>query len=236
VVILEDGVTFQAIDSKAVDMAYLEARELNREEVAGVFDLPPSALQIMDHATFSNITENMRSLYRDSMAPRIEFIESVINWEVGREFYGNKVMKFAVAEVLRGAFEQRAEATAKLVQCGVMTPAEARQFFDLNVAGPEADQLLIQGAMVPLAQAGMDPTASSAPAVESPDATHVPAITGSGGTDVPTPDVQKHVRGMSGLIGRGRTLQEAAREVIEKTGDQDGVREACEFLLERRIA
>jgi hypothetical protein len=220
-------------------MAYLEARELNREEVAGVFDLPPSSLQIMDHATFSNITENMRSLYRDSMAPRIEFIESVINWEVGREFNGPKVMKFAVAEVLRGAFEQRAEAVAKLIQCAVFKPSEGRQYFDLNVAGPEADKLYIQGAMVPLGQEPPDNGSGAAGVDGSEDpVTHVPALPGgnSAGTDVPKPDIQQHVRAIGGLLGRGRTLQEAAREVIQKTGDQDGVREACEFLLERRIA
>jgi HK97 family phage portal protein len=229
--VLEDGVTFQPIESKAVDMAYLEARELNREEVCGVMDLPPSSLQIMDHATFSNITENMRSLYRDSLAPRIEFIESVINWDVGREFNGPKEMKFAVAEVLRGAFEQRAQAVAQLVQGGIMTPAEARQYFDLNVAGPEADQLYANQALVPL---GSNPSIDESSALPAGESTHVPALTGGSGTDVP--NAQKHIRAMSGLLGRGRTLQEAAREQISKTGDQDGVREACEFLLERRIA
>lgn len=234
VILLEDGVTFAPVDSKAVDMAYLEARQLNREEVAGVFDLPPSSLQIMDHATFSNITENMRSLYRDSMAPRIEFIESVINWEVGRDFNGPKVMKFAVAEVLRGAFEQRAQALASLVQCGVFKPSEARQYFDLNVAGPEADQLLIQGAMVPLKQAGQQQNPSSPDGPKEP--THVPALNGAGGTDVPTPPVAKYMREIGAHVGRGESIQSAARFLIEKTGDTDGVREACEFLLERRIA
>jgi HK97 family phage portal protein len=233
VIVLEDELTFTPIEANAVEMAYLQARELNREEVAGVFDLPPSSLQIMDHATFSNITENMRSLYRDSMAPRITFIEDVVNWEVGREFNGPKIMKFAVAEQLRGAFEQRADAVAKLVQCGVYKPAEARQLFDLNVAGPEADQLLVQGAMVPLSQAGAD---QSVPPTDDGNVTHIPSPSGGGGTNVPALSVQKYVREISGLLGRGRTLQAAARELVEKTGDTDGVREACEFLLERRIA
>lgn len=237
VVLLEDGVTFEQMDSKAIDMAYLEARELNREEVAGVFDLPPSSLQIMDHATFSNITENMRSLYRDSMAPRIEFMESVINWEVGRNFYGPKVMKFAVAEVLRGAFEQRAQALSQLVQNGIFKPSEARQYFDLNVAGPEADKLYANQALVPL---GQNPSldgqsgGGGTPAIES--STHVPALNGAGGTDVPSPAVQKYMREIGAHVGRGESIQSAARFLIDKTGDTDGVREACEFLLERRIA
>lgn len=231
VVVLEDGVTFTPAEYNAEEMAYIEGRKLNREEVAAVMDLPPTAIQILDHATFSNVTENMRSLYRDSMAPRIEFIESVVNSEVGREFYGPKVMKFAVAEQLRGAFEQRAEAVAKLIQCGVFKPAEGRQLFDLNIAGPEADKLYMQGAMVPL---GQTPDSDNPPNV-----THVPAPDGQGGIDVPavpSPAAQKHIRGISGCIGGGMSLQEAAKHLINKTGDTDGVREACEFLLERRIA
>jgi hypothetical protein len=112
-----------------------------------------------------------------------------------------------------------------------MTPAEARQYFDLNVAGPEADQLYANQALVPL---GSNPSIDESSALPAGESTHVPALTGGGGTDVP--NAQKHIRAMSGLLGRGRTLQEAAREQISKTGDQDGVREACEFLLERRIA
>lgn len=237
--VLEDGVTFTPMQLHPDEMSYIEGRKLNREEVAAVMDLPPTAIQILDHATFSNVTENMRSLYRDSMAPRIEFVESVVNWHVGREFYGPKVMKFAVAEQLRGAFEQRAEAVAKLIQCGVYKPAEGRQLFDLNTAGPEADELYMQGAMVPLGQA-QTPAAPNQPADAGQLAlTHVPSPDGAGGTNVPralSPAAEKHLRDMSGLLGRQRTLQEAAREQINKTGDTEGVREACEYMLERRVS
>jgi HK97 family phage portal protein len=231
-IVLEDGVTAAPMQYNADEMAYIESRKLDREEVAAVMDLPPTAIQILDHATFSNVTENMRSLYRDSMAPRIEFIESVVNWQVGREFYGPKTMKFAVAEQLRGAFEQRSEAVAKLVQAGIMKPSEARQYFDLNVAGAEADQLYANQALQPLGTPPGGETAGQ-PALEM--GTHVPAIEGPGGNTVPSPAAQKHIRDMTAWLGRGLTLQAAAREVVNKTGDTEGVREACEFLLERRI-
>jgi phage portal protein BeeE len=238
VVVLEDGVTFEAQQYNSQEMSYIESRKLNREEVAAVMDLPPASIQIMDRATFSNIVENMRGLYRDSMAPRLEFIESVVNWQVANEFYGPKVMKFAVAEVLRGAFEQRAAAVSQLVQTLIMKPSEARQYFDLNDAGPDADKLYGQGALAPieaLAAVGQQPAGMGGgpPQLE---AMHVPSPNGDGsGTEVPSPTAAKYIRDMSGLIGRGRSLQAAAREVIDKTGDTDGVREACEFLLERRL-
>jgi len=108
----------------------------------------------------------------------------------------------------------------------------------LNVAGPEADQLYANQALVPLGQnPSLDEGGSAGAAGVDGDqgaVTHVPALNGAGGTNVPASVVQ-HVRAMSGLMGRERTLQQAAREQIEKTGDADGVREACEYLLERRI-
>lgn len=238
VILLEDGVTFAPIDANAVEMAYLGARELNRQEVATVMDLPPSALQDMTHATFSNIEENGRSLYRDSLSPRITFLEDVVDWEVGREFNGPKKMKFAVAEQLRGSFAERAESIAKLVQCGVMKPSEARQYFDLNVAGPEADELYIQGAMVPLGQnpePGNSTGAAGLDGSDGPVPTHVPALTGAAGTDVPS-TVKKHMRDLTADMRRGHTLPAAAKRAINRTGDTEGVREACEYLLERRIA
>ena len=81
-------------------------------------------------------------------------------------FMAQRVVKFAVAEVLRGAFEQRAEAVSKLVQTLIMKPSEGRMMFDLNDAGPDADKLYGQGALAPIEKlaapapewdAGMEP-------------------------------------------------------------------------------
>jgi hypothetical protein len=52
----------------------------------------------------------------------------------------------------------------------------------------------------------------------------------------PQPPIQKCIRDISGMIGRGYSLQDAARHVIKNTGDTDLVRSACEFLLERKIS
>jgi HK97 family phage portal protein len=108
VVVFEDGMTATPTQLSSEEMQYIESRKLNREEVCAVYDIPPTAVHILDNATYSNITEQMRSVYRDSMAPRIEFLESVLNWHIGSEFNKNKNVKFAVAEVLRGDFEARA--------------------------------------------------------------------------------------------------------------------------------
>lgn len=224
--VFEDGVTATPIQLNAEEMQYIESRKLNREEVCAVFDIPPTAVGILDNATYSNITEQLRSVYRDSMAPRIEFIESVLNWHVGKEFYGQKVARFAVAEVLRGDFEKRAPAVVQLVQSGIMKPSEARPMFELNDAGDLADKLYANSAIQPL---GMEKPAATPAA-----ATSVPDPGGdSAGTVVP-PTVSKYVRAINGAIGRGRSLQEAEKRFTDAhPEDAAHIRDACQ-IIERR--
>jgi hypothetical protein len=89
-------------------MQFIEARQVSREEACGMYDVPPPAVHILDHATFSNITEQMRSVYRDTMAPRLALFESGIDAQLRPDFdpQGNLYAEFLLDEVLRGAFEQ----------------------------------------------------------------------------------------------------------------------------------
>ena len=217
ILVLEDDVKPIQMQLSAEEMQYIESRKLNRGEVCSVYDMPPTAVHIDDNATYSNISEQMRSVYRDTMAPVISFLESVLDWYVGSEFNGQEKARFNVADVLRGDFETRAGAVTQLVNAGVMKPAEARQAFDLNEAGPEADRLYVHSAIQPL---GQEPRALPSPNVDNV---------------VPFP-AQKYVRDIGGLIGRGKSLQDAARALLDKhPADEAAIKRACELIIERQI-
>jgi HK97 family phage portal protein len=147
--VLEEGAKPVPVQLSAEEMQYIQSRTLNREEVCGVYDVPPPVIHILDHATFSNITEQMRSMYRDTMAPRLEDVESVIDYHLRPDFapYGDVEGRFALDEVLRGDFETRAAAVGLLIEKGVMKPSEARPLFDLDDAGPVADKLYANSAL-----------------------------------------------------------------------------------------
>lgn len=150
--VLEEGMEAQIVQLSAEEMQYIESRKMNLQEVCMVFDVPPPVVHILDHATFSNITEQMRSMYRDTMAPRLEDIESVIDFHLRSEFAGEGELKvtFSLDEVLRGDFETRASSVQTLINTGVMKPSEARPLFDLPDAGEEADRLYANAALVEL--------------------------------------------------------------------------------------
>lgn len=133
--VLEEGMEAKTIALNAEELQYIEARRLNREEACGVYDIPPPVVHILDRATFSNITEQMRSMYRDSMAPKLGLLESTLEFELrdgsfgdGEPDFGDGVYsEFLMDEVLRGDFEVRVASWATAIQTGQATMAEARK-------------------------------------------------------------------------------------------------------------
>lgn len=161
-VVLEEGMKPEIMSLSAEEAQYIEGRKLNREEVCGAYDVPPPVVHILDHATFSNITEQMRSMYRDTMAPLLKEYESTLHSDLrdsrlpGRsenDFGDETYAEFLLDEVLRGDFEARADSYQKGINSGWLMPSEARTKENLEfVEG--SDRLLINSTLVPVAQAG----------------------------------------------------------------------------------
>jgi HK97 family phage portal protein len=187
--ILEDGMDAVPLDMNNVDLEYIEIRRLNREEVAAAFDIPPPAIGILDRATFSNVTEQNRMLYRLTMPPLLQSFESMINFDLrdgrhgrtgppdfGEAFY----FEHLIDGVLRGSTEDRIAANAQAIQTGQMTPAEARDLENRPfIEG--SDRLFINTAMAPFDDAPGLPAGSGAvPAA-------LPQAAGPGAGSVPGP-------------------------------------------------
>jgi HK97 family phage portal protein len=149
--VLEEGMDFVPIQLDFEDLQYIESRKLNREEVCSAYDVPPPVVHILDQATYSNITEQMRSQYRDTMAPDLIEYESVMQHHLLPDFPDSPdECRFDMDSVMRGDFESRATAVTGLVTSGVMKPKEGRKLFALGDAGPAADRLYANQAMQPL--------------------------------------------------------------------------------------
>jgi HK97 family phage portal protein len=145
--ILEEGMTAAQLQLTQEDAQYVETRKLNREEVCAAYDIPPPVVHILDHATYSNITEQMRSMYRDTMAPHLKGFESDIDAQLRAPDFGDDVYaEFLMDEVLRGDFEQRA---AAYKAADYMTIAEKRRAENLPFI-PGTDIILVNTATLPL--------------------------------------------------------------------------------------
>lgn len=129
--ILEDGMAFKAAAQSAKDLQYIEGRKLTREEVAAAYFVPPPMVGILDKATFSNITEQHKMLYQDTLGPWLTMIQDEIALQLIPDFEpGAKAQDFYVEfnlrEKLTGSFEERAASIQTSVGAPWMTRNEAR--------------------------------------------------------------------------------------------------------------
>lgn len=158
-VVLEEGMDVTLMPLNVEELQYIESRKLNQDECCAVYDVPPPVVHKLDRATFSNITEQMRSMYRDTMAPKLRFLESTLEMELrdGRmgdrnrepDFGENVFAEFLMDEVLRGDFEVRVPAIAQAIQTGQMTPNEGRRI-ENRPPVDGGDVLFINSAVAPL--------------------------------------------------------------------------------------
>ena len=151
--VLEEGMTLTATQLTAEEMQYIDSRKMNLQEACMVFDVPPPVIHILDHATFSNITEQMRSMYRDTMSPRLEDVESVIDYYLLTDFGMGSTheTEFDMTEVLRGDFETRADKAVLLRQSGLVTGNGGLDILGLpRSEDPEMDKYYANAALVPL--------------------------------------------------------------------------------------
>jgi HK97 family phage portal protein len=200
--VLEEGMDAQIIQLNAEEMQYIESRKLNMQEVCMVFDVPPPVVHILDHATFSNITEQMRSMYRDTMSPRLEDLESTIDRSLRSEFYapGEREAEFDMSEVLRGDYETRVDKALAARQSGLITGNEGRAIIGEALSeNPDMDLIFANAALVPLGANVPVAVPDAAPVVEAASSASPKALT---------------VRSIMGRLARVKANKGAVRDQL----------------------
>ena len=142
--ILEEGMTWRAGTFNAQESEYLSGRKLTREECARAYHIPLPMVGILDNATFSNITEQHKNLYQDSLGPWLAMIEQDIMLQLLPELQDidGVYVEFNIAEKMQGAFEDQVKALQSAVGRPWMTADEARAKMNLPSMGGDAEQLV----------------------------------------------------------------------------------------------
>lgn len=141
--ILEEGMEWQAMSFSARDSEYLAGRKLTREEVARAYHVPLPMVGILDHATFSNIAEQHKQLYQDTLGPWLQMLAEDIELQLLGEFGSDGVyVEFNINEKLRGSFEEQVASLQSAVGRPYMTADEARARLNLPSLGGDAEALV----------------------------------------------------------------------------------------------
>ena len=133
-------------------MQLLPLQQFCIEQIARIYSLPPIFLQDLSHGTYSNTEQQDLHFVKHTLRRWIEQAEAEMNLKLfGRS--SDVYIRYNVDSLLRGDFKTRMEAHATSIQNGIRTPNEVRALEEM-LPLPDGDQLMIQGATVPINSQG----------------------------------------------------------------------------------
>ena len=126
-----------------------DARRFQIEEIGRLLGLPPVFLQDLTHGTFTNSEQQDLHLVKHTLTQWTAAHEQELNLKIFGRGNAKFYVKYNIDGLLRGDFITRMQGMAQGVQNGLLTPNEGRALDD-RPAMPNGDDLMIQGATVPL--------------------------------------------------------------------------------------
>ncbi len=131
--ILEEGVDFQALSMSLEDASWIEARKLSVIEVCRLFRVPPTIVQSMESANYSNSVELARQFVTMTLRRHLIAWEQAIAakclTDAGRRAY---FCEHAVEGLLRGDSANRAAFYSSGISDGWLMRSEARKLENLS--------------------------------------------------------------------------------------------------------
>ncbi len=149
------GYQFQPISLSMADAQFLENTELTIRQIASAFGIKMHQLNDLERATYSNISEQQRQFYIDTLMAVLTMYEQettyklLLNSEMDSGYY----CKFNVDAITRADIKTRYEAYRIGIQGGFLQPNEVRGKEEME-AVEGGDVLLVNGNMVPITEAG----------------------------------------------------------------------------------
>jgi HK97 family phage portal protein len=139
-----------------------EAHRFQVEQIARIYQMPPVFLQDLTNGTFTNSEQQDLFFVKHLVVQWSQALEEECNLKLFGQRNGGRFVEHSLDGLLRGDYATRMEGHAASIQNAIRTPNEVRRLENLPDL-PKGDELLIQGATVPLGSQP-DPANGVAPA------------------------------------------------------------------------
>nr|WP_278002067.1 phage portal protein [Clostridium botulinum] len=142
------GYQFQPISQSLVDAQFLENSQLTIRQIAAMFGVKMHQINDLDSATHTNITEQQKGFYIDTLQSILTMYEQELIYKLflGTEIRQGYYIKFNVDAILRANLETRYNAYRVAIQSGFKTPNEVRELEE-DESKEGGDELICNGNM-----------------------------------------------------------------------------------------
>ena len=127
--ILEGGLKWKTTRMTQKDMDFVNSKKMTREDVLGVFGVPPAMVGIFEYANYANAREQAKIFWKRTMMPKIKKKTDVINSFLVEPYDPNLIFvpDYSGVEELQSDQKILAETDAILVNSGIKLINEARE-------------------------------------------------------------------------------------------------------------
>lgn len=162
IAILEEGLKYNVTGVEPEAAQFLETRQYQRTEIAGILRVPPHMIADLEHATFSNIEHQAIAFVVHTVRPWLvrweQSIHSHLMTTIERQRF---FVEFLVDGLLRGDILSRYEAYAVGRQWGWLSADDIREKENMNpLPGGQGQTYMTPLNMVPADQVGQEQVAS----------------------------------------------------------------------------
>ena len=115
------GMKFQAIGLAMRDLDFIEGRRFNREEILGVFGVPPAEIGIHEFSNYANAQEQSRIFWNNTLIPLLVMYEEVLESQFFLKHFPEVVGFFDLTNVedLQENLEIKSQVAQRLFSLGV---------------------------------------------------------------------------------------------------------------------
>jgi HK97 family phage portal protein len=216
VIASDDGADFIDTGANPRDAAYIQMRQITKEEILAAFGVPESVIGNASGRTFSNAAEELRVFWMETMMPHLEPLARALD-ELDEQYY----IDFDTTEVpiLILSKQERERYLMEEQSKGLISVNEYREITGRKKVESEiADQLLMNPNLVPIAN------------TEKPfDAEEQVPVAEAGA--VPAPDGQMPMEGMEGVPPEGQDPMQTPQAAIEQAPEQMAIEPVPEGQL-----
>lgn len=147
------GMKYQEINRLHKDMDFVNLRKMLREEILAAFGVPQSMVGILDQANYSNMKEQTKTFWTQTMIPEIRKFESVLTLRAAQITGDDKTIiqaDLSTVEALRQDEQARASVAQTYVNIGIPLDQVIKALdlpFDASKIEPKKDGESVKKAM-----------------------------------------------------------------------------------------
>lgn len=172
--LVEGGVDVRVLSNTMKDLDFVEGKELTREELCAVYNVPPAMAGIFRYANYSNTKEQRTMLYQNTLRPKMAYYRDVFQQSVLDVYFPGVICDWEWDSI--DAFKEDPQVEANVQNTTANT---VQVYWNMGYTQAQIAYILKKPELDPATHVAAQPPDIEIPEPEIPKAVHAPTMSHS---------------------------------------------------------